>query len=101
MLDVMFDADIADRADVNPAPQPLAGIAFANLGPHQCRWPLETPQERGPWPRGTPLLPRHASFGSVGSPRPSLRIMDALVQVIVENIAVRLTGKHPQFFFPA
>ena len=44
---------------------------------------------------------RHASFGSVGSPQPSLRIMDALVQVIAENIAVRLTGKHPQFFFPA
>jgi hypothetical protein len=49
MLDVMFDADIVDRDDVNPAPQPNAGIAFANLGPHQCRWPLETPQERGPW----------------------------------------------------
>ena len=80
MLDVMFDAD--NRADANPAPQPPAGIAFANLGPHQCHWPLETPQV-------------------VGSPRPSLRIMDALVQVIVENIAVRLTGKHPQFFFPA
>jgi len=27
MLDVMFDADIADRDDVNPAPQPHAGIA--------------------------------------------------------------------------
>ena len=82
MLDIMFDADIADRADANPAPQPPAGIAFANLGPHECHWPLETPQERGPWPRGTH---RHASFGSVGSPRPSLRIMDALVQVIVET----------------
>ena len=57
MLDVMFDADIADRADANPAPQPRAGIAFANLGPHQCRWPLETPQERGPWPRGTHAPP--------------------------------------------
>jgi len=88
MLDVMFDADIADRADANPAPQPPAGIAFANLGPHQCHWPLETPQERGPWRRGTlPHPTAHASFGSVGSPRPSLRIMDALVQVIVENIA--------------
>jgi hypothetical protein len=32
MLDVMFD--IADRADANPALQPPAGIAFANLGPH-------------------------------------------------------------------
>jgi len=27
MLDIMFDADIADRADANPAPQPSAGIA--------------------------------------------------------------------------
>ena len=86
MLDVMFDADIADRADANPAPQPAAGITFANLGPHQCYWPLETPQERGPWPRGSHAGPhRHTSFGSVGSPRPSFRIMDALVQVIVEK----------------
>jgi len=32
MLDVMFDADIADRADANPAPQPLAGLHSQTSG---------------------------------------------------------------------
>jgi hypothetical protein len=32
MLDVMFDADIADRADANPAPNRLPGLHSRTSG---------------------------------------------------------------------
>jgi len=52
-------------------------------------------QERGPWPRGT-HAPRPREFRFCGLHTASLRIMDALVQLLSKH-SRQLTGKHRNF----
>ena len=86
------DANIPDRADAESRGATACRDCIREPRAASVATGRETPQERGPWPRGSTHAPPPREFRFCGS---SLRIMDAPVQVIVENIAVRLTGKHP------